>query len=97
MLELPDLVYLQKRLSPLLNGQRITAVEISAPIVVRMLLPGEFSGVVAGSEIAGVRRHGPFLVFSLSDHKELIIHPMLAGRFKITGAGEKSRASAGVG
>jgi len=84
MPELPDLVYLEKRLPPLVVGRRIAAVEIKEPIVLRMLLPGDFATTLSGAEFTAVRRHGPFLVFSLSEARELVIHPMLAGRFQWT-------------
>jgi len=82
MPELPDLIYLEKRLSPLVTGQRIVAVEIKEPIVLRLLLPGDFASTVSGAEFTGVRRHGPFLVFTLSGEREMVIHPMLAGRLQ---------------
>lgn len=93
MPELPDLVYLEKRLSPLLENQRIAAININEPIVVRMLLAGEVSEALQGMVFGRVRRHGPFLVFSLSQDRELVIHPMLAGRFKIAREDEKAGAS----
>jgi formamidopyrimidine-DNA glycosylase len=90
MPELPDLIYLEKRLSPLLAGQRIAGVEVKEPIVIRMLLPGDFAAALTGAKFAGIRRHGPFLVFALSEERELVIHPMLAGRFQWTKLGEKT-------
>jgi formamidopyrimidine-DNA glycosylase len=92
MPELPDLIYLEKRLSPLLAGQRIVEIEIHEPIVIRMLLPGDFAAALRGAKFAGVRRHGPFLVFSFVDDRELVIHPMLAGRFQWTKPGERISA-----
>jgi formamidopyrimidine-DNA glycosylase len=92
MPELPDLVYLEKRLSPLLAGQRITHVEVKEPVVIRMLLPGDFAQALTGAELTGVHRHGPFLIFALSEDRELIIHPMLAGRFQWTKPKEKTGA-----
>jgi formamidopyrimidine-DNA glycosylase len=92
MPELPDLIYLEKRLSPLLAGQRVIGVEIKEPIVLRMLLPGDFAAALLGAEFTAVRRHGPFLVFSLSKDRELVIHPMLAGRFQWTKPEEKITA-----
>jgi formamidopyrimidine-DNA glycosylase len=89
MPELPDLVYLEKRLPPLVVGRRIAAVEIKEPIVLRMLLPGDFAAALIGAEFTAVRRHGPFLVFTLSEARELVIHPMLAGRFQWTRPDEK--------
>ncbi len=92
MPELPDLIYLEKRLPPLVVGRRIAAVEIKEPVVLRMLLPGDFANVLIGAEFTAVRRHGPFLVFSLSEARELVIHPMLAGRFQWTKPEEKVAA-----
>jgi len=92
MPDLPDLVYLEKRLPPLVVGRRIAAVEIKEPIVLRMLLLGDFAATLIGAEFTAVRRHGPFLVFSLSEARELVIHPMLAGRFQWTKPNEKIAA-----
>ncbi len=80
MPELPDLIYLEKRLNHYLPGQTIAAAEVREPIIMRMLLPGQFAEELLNATISGVRRHGPFLVFNLSNEKDLIIHPMLAGR-----------------
>jgi formamidopyrimidine-DNA glycosylase len=96
MPELPDLIYLEKRLSPLLAGQRIVNVDIKEPIVIRMLLPGDFVEALIGASFNGVRRHGPFLVFVLSQQCELVIHPMLAGRFQWTTPDEKTAAGRAV-
>lgn len=92
MPELPDLVYLEKHLKPLLRGQQIAGIEVHEPIVLRMLLPGDFAQALTGATFVDVRRHGPFLVFNLSDQRDLVIHPMLAGRLQW--AAETSKASA---
>lgn len=93
MPELPDLVYLEKQLRPLLHGQQIAGVEVHEPIVVRMLLPGDFAQTLTGATFGEVNRHGPFLVFKMSDQKELVIHPMLAGRLQWTTEPDKTLAS----
>lgn len=82
MPELPDLIYLENRLRPLLAGRSIAAVAIKEPVVLRMLLPGDFASTLIGAEFIGVRRHGPFLVFALSGKREIVLHPMLAGRLQ---------------
>lgn len=81
MPELPDLMHLEKRLNEYLPGEKISEVEIHEPIVLRMLLAGDFAECLRGAKFQTVKRHGPFLTFALSDEKELVIHPMLAGRF----------------
>ena len=85
-------MHLEKRLSPLLTGQHLAGVEVKEPIVIRMLLPGDFAASLTGAEFIGVRRHGPFLVFALSEEREMVIHPMLAGRFQWTKPNEKTAA-----
>ena len=82
MPELPDLVNLQKRLNEFLRGQTINTVEVKEPVVVRTLFKGDFAEQIAGERFEGIRLHGPFLIFELSHAKELVIHPMLAGRFQ---------------
>lgn len=67
MPELPDVVYLVRRLSPLLQGQRVTFVKVEEPVVVRMLLPGDFVHALIGCSFLAVGRKGPFLVFALDD------------------------------
>lgn len=82
MPELPDLVNLEKRLNACLRGQKIIAIDVKEPVVIRMLLEGDFAGQLTGEHIQAVRRNGPFLIVELSHNKELVIHPMLAGRFQ---------------
>ncbi len=93
MPELPDLIHLEKKLNEYLPGEKISAVEIQEPIVLRMLLPGDFAEALRGAEFHAVKRHGPFLTFALSSAKELVIHPMLAGRFHWTEAPAKPPAA----
>ena len=42
MPELPDLVYIEKKLNEFLPGQTIAVAEVREPIVMRMLLSGRF-------------------------------------------------------
>ncbi len=91
MPELPDLEYIVSVLGPRIRGRRIDEVVLKEPIVTRMLLPdaGGFARALTGRTIADLRRHGPFLDFSLAPDGRLIIHCMLAGRLQIAAAGEK--------
>ena len=89
MPELPDLVYLEKRLAERLTGRVLGAVTVWEPIVIRMLVPGSFAENLTGRAFQSVRRHGPFLVFSLTD-RLLVTHLMLAGRFHDLPPGARS-------
>ena len=82
MPELPDLVYIEKKLRPVVLNEEIREVAVWEPIVLRMGVPGSFSDVLPGKHIGALRRHGPFLVLALPA-LELIVHFMLAGFFRI--------------
>ena len=91
MPELPDLHYIVVHLAERIGNRRIDEVVVREPIVIRMLLPGAggFMAALQGRRIESLARRGPFLTFGLSDHAELIVHCMLAGRLQIAAAGEK--------
>ena len=89
--ELPDLHYIVTHLARRVENRRIDEIVVKEPIVIRMLLPGTggFTAALQGRRIESLARHGPFLAFGLSNHAELIVHCMLAGRLQIAAAGEK--------
>jgi formamidopyrimidine-DNA glycosylase len=98
MPELPDLEHIQKVLSADLTDSQVQAVEIKQPIVVRNLLGRKLDEALPGLLLKRVFRHGPFLHFcfaaaSDADGVDLVIHPMLAGRFQL---GAKSGSKAGL-
>jgi formamidopyrimidine-DNA glycosylase len=82
MPELPDLVHIEKVLRASLPGDTVVVVSVREPVVLRVAVPGGFSEALAGRKVGGVRRHGPFLVLELPPY-ELIVHFMLAGRFRL--------------
>lgn len=81
MPELPDLVYIEKRLNQYLPGKAIKRVIVKEPVVFRILTPGGLAELT-GRKFGGIHRHGPFLVFKFEGEIELVIHPMLAGRLQ---------------
>ena len=91
MPELPDLVHIEKVLRASLPGDTVTAVSVREPVVLRVAVPGGFSEALTGRRVEGLRRHGPFLVLELPPY-ELIVHFMLAGRFRL---GEGSARASG--
>jgi formamidopyrimidine-DNA glycosylase len=88
--ELPDLVYLERRLSERIAGRSVVEVAVREPIVLRMLIPGGFPENLAGRRFESVRRHGPFLVFALTD-RVLVMHLMLAGKIHDVAPGVSAR------
>jgi len=91
MPELPDLVVLVNRLGPSLEGRLIAGASVHEPIVLRILVEGDFASILSGQRILGLRRHGPFLHFEL-ERNELVMHLMLAGRLRLAPRAEKKIA-----
>ncbi|MFQ5638457.1 MAG: Fpg/Nei family DNA glycosylase [bacterium] len=92
MPELPDLIYIEKRLQSILLGKSITEVMVKQPIVLRVLVTGPFETSLCNRMFESIYRRGPFLGFQLDRDLELVIHPMLAGRLKLTsGSGKAGR------
>ena len=92
MPELPDLEYVVARLRETALGRRVTAARVSEPIVLRVAVPGDFAPLMTGRTLDAVERRGQFVLFSLGD-LDLVINPMLAGRFRFAEVGAKKEAS----
>lgn len=92
MPELPDLVYIVRRLSPALIGRRVEAVEVADPVVLRILVRGDFRDLLAGDACQTLERRGPFLRFAFGRH-DLVMHLMLAGRIRVVSTAEKPIAA----
>ena len=87
MPERPELDYVVPILARELTGQSITALRVDSPVVLRVALREPASEVVPGATIEGVIRRAHFVVFALrgaADRAlELVVAPMLAGRFSL--------------
>jgi len=91
--ERPDLEYWVPILAAELSNRRITAASVKKPVVLRQAVSGELGEILAGRTIASVARRGRFIHFHLEGKTgvEVVISPMLAGRFEICEA--KKRGS----
>jgi formamidopyrimidine-DNA glycosylase len=89
MAERPDLEYVVPILAAELVGRRVTAVRVKKPVVVRVAVEGRFEDLVVGRKIEAVARRAHFVRFELGD-LELVVAPMLAGRFLLADAKDKS-------
>lgn len=86
MPERPDLEYFVPILHERLRGQRITAVKVQKPIVLRVAVQGEPSQLLEGEVFRSVERRAHFVIFDFEDPAlQLVISPMLAGRFLFAG------------
>ena len=94
MPELPDLVYIEKKLRLVVLDREIKEAPVWEPIVLRMGVPGSFAETLPGKTITGLRRRGPFLVFNLPPF-EIIVHFMLAGFFRVDREGPQKQKKQG--
>jgi formamidopyrimidine-DNA glycosylase len=81
--ELPDLVHVEEELSRALAGKRVTAARTGDPLVLRVMVPEPFPGVLLGRRLEEVRRRGHFLRFGLEGGLVLVVNAMLVGRYKL--------------
>lgn len=91
MPERPDLEYVVPLLQEALAGRTIGEVTVRHPVVLRVLIEGGLPDLLPGQRIEGVSRRGHFVVFDLRG-LQLVVHPMLAGRFQLVPASTRVRA-----
>lgn len=91
MPERPELDYIVPILDRELTGRRITGVRVEDPVVLRMAVEGDVRELLPGRTLTGVSRRTHFVMLGLdgAPDRELAIHPMLAGRFRLDPAGTK--------
>jgi len=93
MPELPDLEYIISVLGRKVAGRRILQARVRNPIVLRLGLPGTLPDLCRGRPLGRCWRHGHFLVLEVGGAYDLIVNPMLAGRFRLCGSAEKDEGS----
>jgi formamidopyrimidine-DNA glycosylase len=95
--ERPDLDYVLPILSGELAGRTITGLSVKKPVVLRVAVEGHPERLLAGQTITAVTRRAHFACFALEPGKdgvalELVIAPMLAGRFLLAAAKDRAPA-----
>ena len=100
MPERPELDYVVSILARELRGLSITNLRVDSPVVLRVALREHASDVLPGAAIEGVIRRAHFVVFVLrgaADRAlELVIAPMLAGRFSLVAPDARRTADLAV-
>lgn len=91
MPERPELDYAAPILDRELRGARVAGALLKKPVVLRQAVEGTLEELLRGQAIRGVARHGHFLRFDLAGDPaiELVIAPMLAGRFAVAAKAKK--------
>jgi formamidopyrimidine-DNA glycosylase len=88
MPELPDIALYLKQLTPRILHQPLLRIVIRSPFVLRSVDPP--LAAVEGRRVVGLHRVGKRIVFSLEDDLFIVIHLMIAGRFRWHPIGKKA-------
>jgi formamidopyrimidine-DNA glycosylase len=81
--ELPDLVHVEDELRRAVMGKRVAAARTGDPLVLRVMVPEPFPGVLVGRRLEDVARRGHFMRFALEGGLVLVVNAMLAGRYRL--------------
>jgi formamidopyrimidine-DNA glycosylase len=92
--ELPDIELYLHALRSRIVGQRLDRIRLASPFLVRSFNPP--IDHAHGKTVVALRRLGKRLVWELEDDLFLVIHLMIAGRFKYVDAGAKIPGKVGL-
>jgi len=92
--EYPDIELYLHALRPRVIGQALTRVRLASPFLVRSIEPP--LEACAGRHVIGLRRLGKRVVFELDGDYYLVIHLMIAGRFRWREPGAKVPGKVGL-
>jgi formamidopyrimidine-DNA glycosylase len=91
--ELPDLTIVAEAFDTALRGRAIESARAPGPLAVRGT-PAELEALV-GQTVTAIRRRGKFLAIDL-DRDQVVVNPMLTGRFQLAGPGVKEPSKTAV-
>lgn len=94
MPELPDIELYLSALRPRILGRRLERIRLASPFLVRSVDPP--IDCASGKSVVSLRRLGKRLVWELEDDFFLVIHLMIAGRFRWLDAGAKIPGKVGL-
>jgi formamidopyrimidine-DNA glycosylase len=80
MPELPDILLYLHALRPRVVGRRVEAVRLASPFLLRSIDPP--LDAIAGRRIVGLHRLGKRIVFEAEGELFVVVHLMIAGRFR---------------
>ena len=94
MPELPDVTVYVEALRERVIGQPLTRLRFASPFILRTVEPAPSQ--LEGKKVRQVRRMGKRIVVALEDDLFIVIHLMIAGRFKWLPSGAKIPAKLGL-
>ena len=97
MPERPELDYQRDILDREVVGRRIEGVRVDDPVLLRRMVAESAADALTGQLITAVARRSHFMVFTLGDGQlELLVHPMLAGRFSLVSSDTRTTKDTGL-
>lgn len=81
MPELPEVETIRRSLAPVVEGRRVSGLEVLDPRWCRPLAPAGLSDAVQGRTVDALRRRGKYLIFALSGELFLVCHLRMTGNF----------------
>lgn len=94
MPELPDVTIYVDALRARLVGRRLERIRLASPFVLRTVTPAPSE--LAGRAVASVSRLGKRIVMELDGGAWIVVHLMIAGRFRWLAAGAKIPGTLGL-
>jgi formamidopyrimidine-DNA glycosylase len=92
--ELPDVTVYVESIATRIAGQPLIKLRLGNPFILRSVDPTPSD--IAGKQVLNVRRMGKRIVIGLEDDLFIVIHLMIAGRFKWLPAGAKLPGKLGL-
>ena len=94
MPELPDVTVYVEALQKRILGQPLTALRLASPFVLRTVDPPPSD--LVGKRVIDITRMGKRIVIALEDDRFIVIHLMIAGRFRWQPKGAKVPGKVGL-
>jgi formamidopyrimidine-DNA glycosylase len=94
MPELPDVEVYIEAIERRIAGERLAGIRLGNPFVLRSVDPAPAE--LAGRQVAGVRRLGKRIVIELEGERFIVVHLMVAGRFRWLASGAKLPGKLGL-
>ena len=94
MPELPDVTIYIETLTPRIVGQPLESLRLASPFVLRSVDPPPAD--LVGKRVVGLRRLGKRIVLALEGDLHVVVHLMIAGRFRWERRGARPPARLGL-
>ncbi|MDI9412342.1 MAG: DNA-formamidopyrimidine glycosylase [Bacillota bacterium] len=80
MPELPEVETVRRSLLPVVLNKPIITVQVNYERILQHISSADFKSALIGNEFSQIKRSGKYLIFSLKDNRELVIHLRMTGR-----------------